>query len=374
MNSNSKIIELAQKIIKEAGGTTAAPEPTPQPSYVVIADMAELKAAVADGEADIRLASNEWPSLVLDQMPTKSPVYIAPLDGEHVFPPISVRRSNSLTFDGFKLVRPEGSDARSILGLGADATDIKLLNLRGYASSELLDDPKAYADWTQAEWLARKVGGVDSRSPGLVVEDCTMYGTYMSFSMTGKASQSRRNRAIGVPGDGFRLICDYGLSEDDLVEDMFQINGNHADVLQSWSIGEDGRPGTGVRRGLTVRRLTARQWTLGDDKAANPLRAHPQGIGLFDGMFEDLLIEDCDLDVGAYHGISVYGGINAVLLRNKVWDHFRMEANGKYPWIRVGNHKNGTPSTGSVIVGNQAQTITIFDETAKVSGNVKLNA
>jgi hypothetical protein len=375
MTNNPKIIGLAQQIISLATGSTA-PAPDPQPSYVVVADMAELKAAISDGVADIRLADSEWPDLTFDYMDHKQEVHISPLNGySHAFPPISVRRSAKLTFDGFKLVNPSETAVRgaALASAGHDAMEVKFLNLKGYASSELIADPKAYADWSKDEWLARKIAGVSSRSPGIIVEDCEMIGAYMSFSMTGEDSQSRRNRACGVPGDGFRLIGDYSISEDDYVEDMFQIDGNHSDVCQSWSIGDNGRPGTGVRRGLTIRRLVARQWTLGDDTADNPLRAHPQGIGLFDGMFEDLVIEDCDLDVGAYHGISVYGGINATIRRNKVWDHFRPAATGKYPWIRIGDHKSGAPSTGSIIEGNRAQTFVVDDPTAKQSGNTKVN-
>jgi parallel beta-helix repeat protein len=85
---------------------------------------------------------------------------------------------------------------------------------------------------------------------------------------------------------------------------------------------------------------------------SSALRCKLQGIGLFDGFYDNLVIQNNVVSTSHYHGISVYGARNAKILNNTV-----VSASGnpsKYPWLALYPHKNGTPSTKVTIANNLA--------------------
>ncbi|MGL6211543.1 MAG: choice-of-anchor Q domain-containing protein, partial [Paracoccaceae bacterium] len=87
-------------------------------------------------------------------------------------------------------------------------------------------------------------------------------------------------------------------------------------------------------------------------KPDHPLRCSLQGIGLFDGFYDDLVISNNLVSVTAYHGIAVNGVRGAKIVNNTVvhaLGHTKAE-----PWIAVSPHKNGTPSTDVLVANNVA--------------------
>jgi parallel beta-helix repeat protein len=113
--------------------------------------------------------------------------------------------------------------------------------------------------------------------------------------------------------------------------------------MQSW-----------VTNGSSVKDLTIEgnaiiEWS---NPTKSRLRCQLQGIGFFDGFYDNLVIRNNVISVTAYHGISVYGARNAEVINNTV-------VNGKgsastYPWIGVFKHKNGSPSKDVMVANNLA--------------------
>ncbi len=77
-----------------------------------------------------------------------------------------------------------------------------------------------------------------------------------------------------------------------------------------------------------------------------------QGVGLFDGMYENWLVENNLIITNHWHGISFYGAINCKIINNTVVDNDNTPEPD--PWIMVNDHKNGTPSSGVIVRNNIA--------------------
>ena len=70
-----------------------------------------------------------------------------------------------------------------------------------------------------------------------------------------------------------------------------------------------------------------------------------QGIGMFDGTYKDWIIENNVVVTSHWHGIAVYGANNVKVINNTAINPYGSHET----WIKIVNHKNGTPSVNSVV-------------------------
>jgi parallel beta-helix repeat protein len=148
--------------------------------------------------------------------------------------------------------------------------------------------------------------------------------------------------------DGIRGLGDYCTFQYNRVTNCFKINDNHDDGFQSWSVGSDG-VGTGTVYGVILRGNIFISYT----DPAQPYKATLQGIGCFDGMFKDWIVENNVVITDMWHGLSLYGAINCRIINNTVLEN-PINAFDLTPWIGIYNHKNGTASSGNIIRNNIA--------------------
>ncbi|HSM13306.1 MAG TPA: choice-of-anchor Q domain-containing protein, partial [Thermoanaerobaculia bacterium] len=83
----------------------------------------------------------------------------------------------------------------------------------------------------------------------------------------------------------------------------------------------------------------------------HPLRSTLQGIGCFDGLFVDWIVENNVVVTDHWHGISLYGAIGGRVVNNTVLD--LNGASPGPPWIMLNSH-GGTPSQNVVVRNNLA--------------------
>ncbi len=210
------------------------------------------------------------------------------------------------------------------------------------------------ADRTPDDWRGARTG-MRLAGQDHTVEDARLSHVRHGIETLGPGAVLRRVAVRGFSGDGMRVLGDQALVEDSRISDCVDVDDNHDDGIQSWSRGPDG-PGTGVVRGLTLRRNV-----ILERETPHPLACILQGIGLFDGTFQDLTVESNLVAVRHPHGITAMGARNARLAGNTV-----LPAEGATmgpPWITITKHKDGTPSDGA-IEGNLAGSLNLegFDE------------
>ena len=238
---------------------------------------------------------------------------------------------------------PSNLDAvkrRTLIETGGGVSDVNFDDLDIRSGS----DASNYPTWSLEQWNKRKLNAVLTRGPRTQITNSKVTGIGFGIQTMGDDSVIANNAVSGFAGDGLRAIGQKNTVRNNMVTDCVQIDGNHADGFQSWS------------RAVPVDRLVvdSNRFLEWSNKEISPLRCKLQGIGLFNGIYENLVIQNnvVSSSATAYHGISVYGARNAKIVNNTV-----VSASGnpaKSPWIGVFPYKDGTPSTDVIVANNLA--------------------
>ena len=224
-----------------------------------------------------------------------------------------------------------------------DAGEIKLRDLN-------LMTTENTAGWTAEEWVEKAAGGINVRDvPGVEIIDCRLLNVSMgiSFSDDSEDGVAVGNTIRNYSVDGVRLISNNLYFAYNTITDCYKVDDNHDDAIQSYTVGAEG-VGTGILRNVVI-------WgnlIIGTTDFDNPLAGSPQGIGCFDGFFDNWIVENNVVIVDHYHGISFYGMHNGTIAHNTVID--QVPGNDISPWIMVHDHKNGIPSANCLVVNNIA--------------------
>ncbi len=310
---------------------------------VTVSNATELLAAVsaAQGGDTILLQSGNYADLTINNRNPSATVAIrAAVGATPVFTHIRIQNSSHWTVADVS-VKPRYTT-------GADGTTAVILD-GDYLAIE--DSRIDYVDdvtpWSVADWLARAGNGISLDGTHLTARGNTITAVDHGIASTGTDTLVSGNLIANFRGDGIRGLGDRTVYEYNTIKNAYGIDDNHDDGFQSWSVGAGG-VGTGV-----VRDVVLRGNVIIDFEDPNQFeKTELQGIGLFDGMFENWVVENNLIITNHWHGISFYGAINCRIVNNTVIDNDA--APEPDPWIMVHAHKNGTPSTGVVVRNNIA--------------------
>ena len=203
--------------------------------------------------------------------------------------------------------------------------------------------------WSQQDWIDKAASGIGARSAtDLIVIGNTIENTAfgLAFDYNSDNTDVINNTVKYYKGDGMRVISDHMLIQGNLITDCIDVDENHDDGIQGWSRGEDNRSGGGVVTDVVIRGNTI----IGTTDWNHPLRGNPQGLGFFDGMFDNFVVEYNVVATNHYHGISFYGFTNSTIDHNTVVD--QIDGDDLSPWIYVVPHKNGTESENVLVRNN----------------------
>ncbi len=211
--------------------------------------------------------------------------------------------------------------------------------------------------WTKDDWNNLSCSGISVQTDDCVVKNNYLKNVNFGISVSGKNAKVINNTIENFAGDGLRGLGDYGLFEDNVVMNCYDVNENHDDGFQSWSVGSDGKVGTGEVKGVVLRGNVIINYTDPDQ----PFRGTLQGIGCFDGFYTDWVVENNVIITDHYHGITFLGAKNVKIINNTVVDI--NEVSPGPAWIRVASHKDGRPSEGCIVRNNIATGIYVGSET-----------
>lgn len=229
---------------------------------------------------------------------------------------------------------------RALIETGPGASDVSFDSLDIRSSA----DASNYPTWTLEQWKKQYINAILVRGVRTQITNNNLTGVGFGIQTIGNDSVIAKNTVSGFAGDGLRAIGQKSTVRNNLVADCVQIDGNHADGFQSWSV-------SAPVNGLVLDGNRFMEWS---NPKVSPLRCKMQGIGLFDGFYDNLLIQNniVSASAEAHHGISVYGARGARIVNNTV-----VSASGnpaRSPWLAVFPHKNKTPSTDVIIANNIA--------------------
>ena len=203
--------------------------------------------------------------------------------------------------------------------------------------------------WALADWSkARKGFAVSAPYTQLIENDLEVTSFSIDISKGATNSLVSRNRILHFSMDAIRGRGDDCVYEYNYAANSYVSDDNHDDFFQSWSTDAEGTVGAGVVRNVTVRGNVF----ISQTDTAQPLQKAPQGIGCFDGMFENWIIENNVISSQTYHGIALYGAINCKITNNIAVENAVRGSTTVKPWVRIYDHKDGTASTGNLIRNN----------------------
>ena len=304
-----------------------------------------LSPTTITGGDRLLLLDGNYGGLKLYQIAFASPVVVQSLNGKNAhFDWINiVDGTKNVTFRNLS-VWPSDPSLRvsPLVTANTKASNIIVdgLDVRGVQASA------DYMNWSLTDWQAYAPTGADLFSPDSIIQNSTFQGIYIGAAVEGANSSLIGNRVDGFAGDAYRILADNDVASGNYSQNCFQIDGNHTDGIQSWADAD------GVISGLTIEKNTFIEW---NSTAVNALHCSMEGVGFFDGPYQNILIRNNVISVTQYHGISVYGGMNVQILNNTVVNNKNIE--GIAPWIGIFNNKNGTLAQNVLVANNLEMSI-----------------
>lgn len=207
--------------------------------------------------------------------------------------------------------------------------------------------------WTAQDWIDNAGTAFDVRSDDTELAGNTVRNTRYAIACSGASNHVHDNVIDGFSGDGIRGLGNYGVYEYNVIKNAIDVgDGHHDDGFQSWSVGPGG-VGTGSVVGVVLRGNVF----INHENPSHPMRTTMQGVGCFDGWFDDWVIENNVVITDHWHGITLLGARNCRIVNNTVIDLYTGTPGPS--WIQVGFHKDGTPSENCVIRNNLSNTISV---------------
>lgn len=228
-------------------------------------------------------------------------------------------------------------------------------------------------NWSVTDWQTKlgKGSAINVYGSHSVIANNILQNVSFGISLqkTAVFSLVSHNTLTNFYNDASRVLSDDTVFEYNTFTNSFVSDSNHDDFFQSWSVGSDGKVGTG-----TVYRVTVRGNVFISHTDPNqPLKAAPQGVGCFDGMFEGWVIENNVISSKTYHGISLYGAINCTIVNNTVVENAAAGSSSVRPWILIHEHKDvstGVPwpvkCSGNIVRNNITTSAASMPATAGV--------
>ncbi len=202
------------------------------------------------------------------------------------------------------------------------------------------------SSWTAEDWDNLSCTAISSQGKHIIIRNNYCKNVNFGISSSRDSCLIEYNIIENFAGDGMRGLGNYNTFQYNIIKNSFDVNGNHDDGFQSWSVGEGG-VGTDTVWGVILRGNTI----INYEDPNQPHRGTLQGIGCFDGFYADWIVENNIVIVDHYHGITLSGAVNCHIINNTVADRDTMNSDIS-PWIRVGNHKNGSKSVGCIVRNN----------------------
>ncbi|MFP4015517.1 MAG: choice-of-anchor Q domain-containing protein [Halanaerobiales bacterium] len=218
------------------------------------------------------------------------------------------------------------------------------------------------SQWTADDWNTKASTGIHSLGNYITVINNDLKNVAHGIIFNGNNSKAINNVIENFSCDGMRGVGDDLLFENNLIKNCYGTgNGNHDDGFQSFQY-----------QGDPSDRITLRGNIIIDHEDPNqPLKGELQGIGCFDGPFHGWIIENNVIIVDHWHGITMSGAYNSLIVNNTVIS----PVGGRSAWIRISNLKDnlgGNPSENVIVRNNITKRFSIGEGTIIFDHNLEI--
>jgi len=299
------------------------------------------------GGDTIYLMSGNYGNLNIESYYNSLPIVIKAYPGHTpVFDSISIRSSSNWTFDGVTILRPERSKKRVLFNASGHiysgpAFDIVIQN-------SIIKSGASTKEWSAKDWNSA-AKGIQTDADNFIAKNNLIENIGFGVDVYGDHSLVESNTINRFSYDAIRGLGNYSTYQYNLIKNCVQTGNNaHDDGFQSWSRG--GKPVVGmIINSNTILEFDDPDLPFSSMQPKTGGRGL-QGIGLFDGFYEDLVIQNNVIVVNQWHGITVNGFKDCKIVNNTVFDpNFKRPGP---PWIMIDNHKSGKLSHGCLVRNN----------------------
>ncbi|MEO6037667.1 MAG: choice-of-anchor Q domain-containing protein [Saprospiraceae bacterium] len=216
--------------------------------------------------------------------------------------------------------------------------------------------------WTRDDWRNRCNNGIFLRgrlNAHHLLEKNLILNTAFPLTVASSNTVVRENTVRYFTNDGSRLLGSYDRFEKNRIMDLIKVMTtaeNHDDLFQSF-VYAPGGTGQDTLKADTIRGNVF----INTTDTTRAFRGNTQGIGCFDGVYLNWIIENNIVMTDHWHGIAMYGAVNCIIVNNTVldpypyspFDSFDVHATNIGPaWIHIDKKSSGPPSTGNTIKNN----------------------
>ena len=343
--------------------STPTPEPSPTPSgtaVINVSNSTELNEAISTGTSGgeiIQLAPGDYGDLTISNISKASTVRIVGA------------ASGGSRFQTVTVFNSENWHLESLLVDGSIGTSQRLvdINSNNVAMSDSIVRYATSSDsWSAQDWLNTAFDGIFLRGNNITIADNSIYNVDHAIQSLADNATISNNLIEDFRGDGIRALGDDSIYENNTIRNCVDVDDNHDDGIQSWSVGNDGNVGTGFVSNVIIR---GNLIVDGDEPNRN-FQCNMHGLGLFDGTFRNWTVENNVIIVNHWHGVSFFGSQDVLVTNNTIIDRDPSDNIGP-PWVLLEDHKNGTPPSGGIIQNNLADRFTGKGDTT-IQSNIQV--
>lgn len=267
-----------------------------------------------------------------------------------IFTHLFLQASSKFVFDGIKITKT----AAGILfyainhGFWGNIDNVIIANSNLISMEDI-------SGYNAAAYVANTPHGVNVHGTCMTVYNNTIRNVAFGIQSSAQSASLQNNNIRGFGGDGIQFTGNNTIVKKNRIANNYDVDANHSDGIQSFI-------GSGVIENLIIDSNIIYE----EDDPAKPFKGGLQGIGLFDGFYNNVVITNNVVVVEATHGIAIYGFNNLLIANNTV-------AGGGTQHIFARHHKDNRPSDGWIIKNNLAELISIdssFGGTGTSSNNI----
>jgi len=229
----------------------------------------------------------------------------------------------------------------TLVDISDKASDISIENC-------MLFSVRDSSGWSADDWVRKSCIGFVVSGTRIRMANNHLLNVDHGIINVGEHNIVENNIIENFSGDGIIALGNHCVYRYNTIKNCFKVDDNHDDGIQSWSVGPGG-VGTGTVRNVVIEA----NLIINHSDPNQKHKGTPQGIGCFDGFYENWVIANNIVIVDHWHGITLGGARNCKIINNTVVD-INQESPGP-PWIVIAKHKNGKNSSGNLIRNNLAK-------------------
>ena len=231
----------------------------------------------------------------------------------------------------------------TIQSLGSTLVDVQSSASNNIIVGNHILSQQDVSSWTQADWQENSSTAVSIRGVCTTILDNNIENIRWGIRESGDHGLIQGNTINNIADDGMQVSAsDITIRGNRLTNFLDIDDGNHEDIIQAFNLSD-----SVVLHDITIDSNIGISQT--DPNLPFPNRA-TQGITEFDGQWNNYNVINNVIVTNHWHGISIYGAMNANLINNTVFG----DNPSRVPWIGVFDSKTGAHPVNNIVRNNLA--------------------